>query len=107
MVATAASERAFPATGVGYSRKLDAYGNPFSYLLGWVEACDRFVPCDPAPGRWSHFVFDVSHSSAETVLCPGTRRATSVRTTCEPLEARAPTYSSFAIAANPAWMSAP
>ncbi|HYP74356.1 MAG TPA: M1 family aminopeptidase [Polyangiaceae bacterium] len=95
------------ATGVGLSRKLDAHGNQFSYLLGWVEACDRFGPCDPAPGRLSHFQFDVSHPAGETVLCPGTRRATSERTICELLDARAPTYSSFAIAANSAWVREP
>jgi aminopeptidase N len=96
-------EEADPGTGVGFSRKLDAYGNRFTYLLSWFEGCDRFGPCDRAPDRLSEFVFDVSHPTAETVLCPGARSASSGRTRCALVDTRAPTYSSFAIAANAAW----
>lgn len=100
-------EASDPSTGVGFSRRLDSHGNRFSYLLGWVEACARFGPCDPAPNRLAHFTFDVSHAAGETVLCPGTLRVAAGRTTCELLDRRAPSYSSFAVAANSAWVQAP
>src|SRR3984885_6865329 len=31
---------------VGYSVSTDSDGNPFDYLLSWVNECDRFGPCD-------------------------------------------------------------
>ncbi|MCP3136768.1 M1 family aminopeptidase [Pyxidicoccus xibeiensis] len=97
-------EQTYEYTPVGFSRTQDSAGNPFSYLLGWVEQCDRFGPCNDAPASQAHFVFDVVHADGEHTLCPGRRTQVSVtRTRCELLETPAPTYSAFAIASNPGW----
>jgi len=96
-----------PITGVGLLRAVDRGGNAFSYLLGWIEACDRLGPCDPAPARLARFTFEVSHGAGDTVLCPGARIPGAETTRCELLGSPAPTYSSFAIAANAAWRRTP
>ncbi|WP_375759295.1 M1 family aminopeptidase [Corallococcus exercitus] len=98
-------EATAPYTQVGFSRRLDAQGRPFTYLLGWLESCDRFGPCDTAPGRLAHFTFDVTHAPGAVVLCPGSlSRRDETHTRCELLGTRAPTYSAFMIASHPAWM---
>jgi aminopeptidase N len=98
-------ETSDPDTHVGFSRRLDAHGNPFTYLLGWVEQCDRFGPCDPSPQRLTNFGFEITHAATDVVLCPGSLQTTAGKTSCN-LDG-APTYSSFAIAANPAWQRKP
>ncbi|RKI72024.1 hypothetical protein D7X55_08220 [Corallococcus sp. AB049A] len=98
------AETTEPYTRVGFSRRLDAQGRPFTYLLGWLESCDLFGPCDPAPGRLAHFTFDVTHAPGAVVLCPGSlSRRDDTHTRCELLGTRAPTYSAFMIASHPAW----
>ncbi|NOK33210.1 hypothetical protein HMI49_08395 [Corallococcus exercitus] len=97
-------EATTPYTQVGFSRRLDAQGRPFTYLLGWLESCALFGPCDTAPGRLAHFTFDVTHAPGEVVLCPGSlSRRDETHTRCELLGTRAPTYSAFMIASHPAW----
>jgi aminopeptidase N len=96
-----------PSTGVGYSHKLDRAGSLFSYLLGWVEACDLFGPCDPTPSALAHFTINVAHGLDDVVLCPGLREAGPRRTRCTLLGTQAPSYSAFSIAANPGWRSKP
>lgn len=96
-----------PTTGVGYTQRLDRHGSPFSYLLGWLEACDMFGPCDPRPATLSNFSIRVSHGPDDVVLCPGHRSAGLRSTLCRLPETLAPTYSAFAIAANPGWRSTP
>ncbi|RKH02497.1 M1 family metallopeptidase [Corallococcus carmarthensis] len=97
-------EATTPYTQVGLSRRPDAQGRPFTYLLGWVESCDLFGPCDPAPGRLAHFTFDITHAPGEVVLCPGSlSRRDDTHTRCELLGTRAPTYSAFMVASHPAW----
>lgn len=92
-------------TQVGFSRRQDRGGNTFSYLLNWVESCDLFGPCDDRTELLTSYVFTLKHSSSERVLCPGTRTTPDSTTTrCELTGLmRAPTYSSFAVASNPAW----
>ncbi|RKH67167.1 hypothetical protein D7X96_20135 [Corallococcus interemptor] len=98
------AETTEPYTRVGFSRRLDAQGRLFTYLLGWLESCDLFGPCDPAPGRLAHFTFDVTHAPGAVVLCPGSlSRRDDTHTRCELLGTRAPTYSAFMIASHPAW----
>lgn len=98
-------EATTPYTQVGFSRRLDAQGRLFTYLLGWVESCDLFGPCDPAPGRLAHFTFDITHAPGAVVLCPGSMSSRDeTHTRCELLETRAPTYSAFMVASYPAWM---
>ncbi len=97
-------EQTYDFTQVGFSRKQDRWGNSFSYLLGWVQQCDRLGLCDDAPDQLAHFVFNVRHDAGQVVLCPGRRDTPNTTTThCELVGAQAPTYSSFGIAANPAW----
>jgi aminopeptidase N len=95
---------------VGFSRKKDLAGGEFSYLLSWVGGCDRFGPCDDDPSRINDFHFEVTHPKGTVVLCPGTRITDlgppdATRTVCD--VKGAPTYSAFAIAADPLWVSAP
>lgn len=95
------------ATGVGFSSRTDRDGNRFSYLLGWLEQCPRFGPCDPAPERLTQFTFSVTHDPSDVVLCPGVRSSGADNTHCEILGVRSPSYSSFAIVSNPGWMAEP
>ena len=98
------AETTEPYTRVGFSRRLDAQGRLFTYLLGWLESCDLFGPCDPAPGRLAHFTFDVTHAPGAVVLCPGSlSRRDDTHTRCELLGTRAPTDSAFMSASHPAW----
>lgn len=90
---------------VGFSRRKDLGGGEFSYLLSWVGGCDKFGPCDDDPSRLASFHFEVTHPAGTTVLCPGTLTKTDTRTTCD--VSGAPTYSAFAIAADPLWERAP
>ncbi len=86
---------------VGFSRKTDRAGGTFSYLLSWVGGCDRFGPCDDDPSRMASFHFDVRHPEGAVVLCPGALSAGATTTSCD--VSGAPTYSAFAIAADPLW----
>ncbi|NPD25931.1 MULTISPECIES: M1 family aminopeptidase [Corallococcus] len=97
-------ESTVPYTQVGFSRRMDAQGRAFTYLLGWLESCDLFGPCDTAPGRLAHFTFDITHAPGDGVLCPGNlSRRDETHTRCELLGTRAPTYSAFMVASHPAW----
>ncbi|NTX09854.1 hypothetical protein HUA76_03555 [Myxococcus sp. CA056] len=93
-------------TQVGFSRRTDKAGNTFSYLLNWVEGCDRFGPCDDRTDQLAQYVFTVKHAQNERVLCPGQRTRPDNTTTKCTLTGltKAPTYSSFAVASNPAWV---
>ena len=90
---------------VGFSRSKDLAGGDFTYLLSWVGGCDRFGPCDDDPSRMSDFHFEVTHPAGTVVLCPGTLTPGETKTTCD--VTNAPTYSAFAIAADPLWERAP
>lgn len=94
-------------TQVGFSRRQDRGGNTFSYLLNWVESCDLFGLCDNRTSALASYVITVKHASGERVLCPGTRTLPNNTTTkCELTGlTKAPTYSSFAVASNRAWVS--
>lgn len=97
-------EATYLYTQVGLSRRPDLHGDVFTYLLGWVESCDLFGPCDDAPARLAYFTFDVTHAPGEVVLCPGTlSQPDATHTRCELLGTRAPTYSAFMVASHPGW----
>ncbi|MFY0583337.1 hypothetical protein ACN28S_61655 [Cystobacter fuscus] len=92
-------------TQVGFSQRRDRKGQLASYLMSWVEQCDRLGLCDDAPGQLATFSFQVEHNAGDVVLCPGTRLSVSAtQTRCASLLQQAPTYSAFAIAANPSWV---
>ncbi|WNG23278.1 M1 family metallopeptidase [Cystobacter fuscus] len=92
-------------TQVGFSQRRDRKGQLASYLMSWVEQCDRLGLCDDAPGQLATFSFQVEHNAGDVVLCPGTRLSVSAtQTRCASLLQQAPTYSAFAIASNPSWV---
>jgi aminopeptidase N len=90
-------------TNVGYSVASDVRDQPFYYLLGWVGECDRFGPCDPSPGAFATYRFEVRHTPDLVVACPGKREATPEATVCT-IDQPAPTYSAFGLAASPSWV---
>lgn len=97
-------EQTYDFTPVGFTRTQARDNTVFSYLLGWVEQCDRFGLCDDSPASQARFVLDVTHARGELTLCPGQRTQVSqTHTRCELLQTPAPTYSAFAIASNPGW----
>ncbi|WP_157758219.1 M1 family aminopeptidase [Cystobacter fuscus] len=92
-------------TQVGFSQRRDRKGQLASYLMSWVEQCDRLGLCDDAPGQLATFSYEVEHDAADVVLCPGTRlNVSDTQTRCGSYLQQAPTYSSFAIASNPSWV---
>lgn len=98
-------EQTYDYTQVGFSRRQDFSGGQFSYLLGWVESCDLFGPCDDAPDQLTRVSFTVEHPDNQLVLCPGVRTTpNNHQTRCDLPGTTAPTYSSFAVASNPRWV---
>jgi aminopeptidase N len=95
--------KTFFGLDVGFSRKKDMAGGDFTYLLSWVGGCDRFGPCDDNPARLTTFHFDVTHDPNNVILCPGTLTPGNDVTRCDLTDTLAPTYSAFAIAADPLW----
>lgn len=98
--------KSFFGLDVGFSRKKDMAGGDFTYLLSWVGGCDRFGPCDDNPARLTSFHFDVTHDPNNVILCPGTLTPGDQLTRCDLTATLAPTYSAFAIAADPLWKRA-
>ena len=89
---------------VGFSVTNDTDGNPFTYLVSWVGGCDHFAPCDNRPDVFATYHFDVTHDASLTVRCPGDITETSTtETVCDFTHPGGPTYSTFGIAAYPAW----
>src|SRR5580704_6365101 len=89
---------------IGFSTTNDADGNPFTYLVSWVGGCDQFGPCDNQPDVFATYHFDVTHDASLTVRCPGTITDDSpTETECDFTYDGGPTYSTFGIAAYPAW----
>lgn len=107
-VVTTVPKKTYLGLDVGYSSTVDRSGADFSYLLSWVGGCDHFGPCDDAPQRLVDFRYDVIHPAGAVALCPGTRTIVSpTETHCEIQGAKAPTYSAYALALDPAWEEAP
>jgi aminopeptidase N len=89
---------------VGFSVSKDAEGNEFTYLVSWVNGCDQFGPCDNRPDQFATYTFDVTHSAAVMVRCSGDVTDVSpTETTCDFEHPGGPTYSTFGLAAYPAW----
>jgi aminopeptidase N len=89
---------------VGYSIRMDAQNNPFYYLVSWVDGCDQFGPCDSRPDQFATYHFDVTHAAGITVRCPGGIVEDSpTETECGFDFQGGPTYSTFGVAAYPAW----
>jgi aminopeptidase N len=89
---------------VGYSITRDAQGNDFYYLVSWVNGCDRFGPCDNRPDQFATYRFTVTHPAAYTARCPGTiTEVSDTQTVCDFQHDGGPTYSTFGLAAYPAW----
>ncbi|MEO8703740.1 MAG: M1 family aminopeptidase [Kofleriaceae bacterium] len=97
-------ERTLSTSQVGYSVRQDLAGNPFYYLVSWVGGCDQFGPCDNRPDQFATYTFHVSHPAAFDVRCPGTiTEVSETETQCDFTHAGGPTYSTFGVAAYPAW----
>src|SRR5213079_2204459 len=78
--------------------------NPFHYLVSWVGGCDRFGPCDARPSMFARYSFTVTHPATLDVRCSGTiTEVSDTETHCEFDHDGGPTYSTFGIAAYPAW----
>jgi aminopeptidase N len=89
---------------VGFSVTNDAQGNPFSYLVSWVGGCERFGPCDSRPSVFATYTFIVTHAANLDVKCSGTiTEVSETETHCVFDHEGGPTYSTFGIAAYPAW----
>jgi len=88
---------------VGYSIKPDRQGNPFYYLVSWVGGCDQFSPCDNRADQFATYHFTVSHPANFMVRCPGTIAEHGTSTECTFDMPGGPTYSTFGVAAYPAW----
>ena len=91
-------------SNVGFSITKDKAQNSFTYLVSWVDGCDRFGPCDNRPDQFATYTFDVTHAAAVMVRCSGTVTDMSpTETLCDFQDAGGPTYSTFGLAAYPAW----
>ena len=100
-------EKTFLGLDVGFSRTTDMAGDEFSYLLSWVGGCDHFGPCDDDPSKLVEIHVEVTHPAGTTVLCPSVRTPGATTTRCDLAGTLAPTYSGFALAADPAWVETP
>jgi len=89
---------------VGYSVTNDSNGNPFHYLVSWIGGCDRFGPCDARPSTFATYAFTVTHAPSLDVRCSGdVTEVSDTETRCVFERDGGPTYSTFGIAAYPAW----
>jgi aminopeptidase N len=89
---------------VGYSITTDSDGNKLYYLVSWVNGCDRFGPCDNRPDQFATYRFTVTHPDTYKARCPGTITEVSpTQTICDFELDGGPTYSTFGVAAYPAW----
>ncbi len=88
---------------VGYSITKDNEQNSFYYLVSWVGGCDRFAPCDNRSDQFATYHFTVTHPASFKVRCPGAITENGTSTECSFTHAGGPTYSTFGVAAYPAW----
>lgn len=100
-------EETFLDLDVGFSRRYDLAGGKLAYLQSWFDQCAHFGPCDDRSGKLVQLGFDVTHLPGNVVLCPGTVTPGTTSTRCELSTSLAPTYSGFAIMADPKWVRAP
>lgn len=100
---TTVPEKTYIGLDVGFSRSKNLAGGQFSYLLSWVGGCSRFSPCDTDPAQLSEFHYEITHPAGTTVLCPGMLTPGATLTQCDIQGTLAPTYSGFALAADPMW----
>jgi len=83
---------------------MDPQQNPFYYLVSWVNGCDQFAPCDSSPDQFATYHFDITHAANITARCPGGIVEDSpTETECSFDFDGGPTYSTFGVAAYPAW----
>ncbi len=88
---------------VGYSVSTDIEGNPFSYMVSWIDGCDRFGPCDNTPSAFARYTLTVNHPADHQILCAGKLTPGPTQSVCEFDFDGGPTYSSFGFAASPSW----
>jgi aminopeptidase N len=90
---------------VGYSVQTDAAGGTFTYLVSWLNGCDRHGPCDSRPDAFATYRFQVTHPAGTQVLCPGVVSALQpTLTECRFDAPGGPSYSTFGLMARkPAW----
>lgn len=90
-------------TQIGFSTRNDAAGRPFTYALGWVEQCDRLVPCDPSPGTFATYDLDLTHAMDQRAWCAGQVTAEPGRTRCTFRHEGGPTYSTLGALVGRSW----
>jgi aminopeptidase N len=89
---------------VGYSITKDNEGNQFYYLVSWLGGCDQFAPCDNRTDQFATYKFTVTHPANYKARCPGKITEKSpTETICDFDLEGGPTYSTFGVAAYPAW----
>ena len=88
---------------VGYSISQDRSGNSFYYLVSWINGCDQFTPCDNRADQFATYHFTVKHPPNFKARCPGTIVEHGDSTECTFDHPGGPTYSTFGVAAYPAW----
>ena len=91
------------ASQVGFTVSYDLAGQPFTYLLSWVNECGRFGPCDATPSRFASYRFRVTHPAGTTVLCSGLVATSPTETTCDFPWSGGPTYSTIGVLASADW----
>jgi aminopeptidase N len=89
---------------VGYSERSSPTTGDFHYGQSWVGQCDRLGPCDPSPGTFATYRFEIEHGPQLQVLCPGTIERTEEVTVCTFDFDGGPTYSTFSFAASDRWV---
>ena len=90
-------------TDVGYSSTRDTEGQPFYYLLSWVEGCSLFGPCYDDPDDFVEITFRVTHPVGYTVLCSGTVTNSPEEGVCTNTFAGVPTYTGVGFMVSPSW----
>ncbi|HEY5949670.1 MAG TPA: hypothetical protein VIV40_29450 [Kofleriaceae bacterium] len=89
---------------VGYSITKDSEQNPFYYLVSWIGGCDRFTPCDNRSDQFATYRFTITHPATFKARCAGTiTEVSATQTECSFDHPGGPTYSTFGVAAYPAW----
>jgi len=95
-----------PGLQVGYSTKKDSDAGTFTYMLSWINGCDRFGLCDSTPSLFATYTFDVTHPAGTIVRCPGDiTDVSATETICDFEHEGGPTYSTFGFAAETDWIT--
>jgi aminopeptidase N len=98
-------EQTWGDSQVGFSTGDDIDDNPFTYMVSWVGGCDQFGPCDPSPGAFARYSFEVTHAPGAQLLCSGALTPGDTTSRCDFDLDGGPTYSAFGFAVNESWVA--